>query len=165
MERALSAPGKLFLSGEYAVLWGGTARIAAVSPRAHAYVRRREDAQVHLVLEEGRLRGKVTPLGVHWEHAVPQGFRFMASAVDELVQCHAQQTLGFTLCMAPTPPQPNGEKHGLGSSARATLLAAEAARYVLEERVDPLKVALVATRSRRDSVEAEGMWRQALQGA
>ncbi|MDQ3274735.1 MAG: phosphomevalonate kinase, partial [Actinomycetota bacterium] len=38
MQRALSAPGKLFLAGEYAVLWGGTARIAAVGPRTFASV-------------------------------------------------------------------------------------------------------------------------------
>ncbi|MFP2913614.1 phosphomevalonate kinase, partial [Pyxidicoccus sp. 3LFB2] len=48
MERALSAPGKLFVSGEYAVLWGGVARVAAVAPRTAAYVRRRPDARVHV---------------------------------------------------------------------------------------------------------------------
>ena len=39
MERALSAPSKLFLCGEYAVLWGGAARVLAVGPRAEALVR------------------------------------------------------------------------------------------------------------------------------
>jgi phosphomevalonate kinase len=50
MERALSAPGKLFVSGEYAVLWGGVSRVAAVAPRTSALVRTRADAQVHLCL-------------------------------------------------------------------------------------------------------------------
>ncbi|RYZ40629.1 MAG: phosphomevalonate kinase, partial [Myxococcaceae bacterium] len=45
MERALSAPGKLFVSGEYAVLWGGVSRVAAVAPRTAAYVRRRQDSR------------------------------------------------------------------------------------------------------------------------
>src|SRR6185369_9346559 len=66
LEICLSAPGKLFLSGEYAVLWGGTARLAGVGPRAWALGRTREDREVHLVLAEGRLVGTVTPLGVRW---------------------------------------------------------------------------------------------------
>jgi phosphomevalonate kinase len=144
MERFLSAPGKLFVSGEYAVLWGGAARIAAVGPRSEAYVRRRDDTQVHLVLEEGRLTGPLTPLGVRWDREIPQGFRFAAFAVDEVVRAQADAVLGFTLAMAPTPKDEQGQKLGLGSSARAALLAAEAARYALESRVDPLKVALVA---------------------
>jgi phosphomevalonate kinase len=144
MDRFISAPGKLFVSGEYAVLWGGTARVAAVAPRGQAYVFRREDSQVHLVLEEGRLLGAITPLGVRFDREVPSGFRFIAQAVDEVVRAQGKASLGFTLAMAPTAPNPKGHKLGLGSSARAALLAAEAARYVLEARVDPLKAALTA---------------------
>ena len=44
MDRTLSAPGKLFLTGEYAVLWGGVARVLAVGPRVHALVRPRTDS-------------------------------------------------------------------------------------------------------------------------
>ena len=64
MERALSAPGKLFLSGEYAVLWGGAARVLAVGPRTAALVRSRQDTRVQVLLEEGRLDGRATPFGV-----------------------------------------------------------------------------------------------------
>jgi phosphomevalonate kinase len=83
-------------------------------------------------------------LGVRWDREIPEGFRFVARAVDEVVRAHGRTTLGFTLAMAPTPVRPDGAKLGMGSSARAALLAAEATRYVLEERLDPLKVALVA---------------------
>src|SRR5690349_927545 len=143
MERALSAPGKLFVSGEYAVLWGGAARVAAVAPRNYAFVRRRDDAEVHVVLAEGRLQGRATPLGVRWDRPVPEGFRFVARAVDEVLAAKGGEGLGFVLALSPTPPAPGGGKYGLGSSARATLLAVEAARYVLEAKLDPLKVALV----------------------
>ena len=53
MDRTLSAPGKLFLAGEYAVLWGGVARILAVGPRVNALVRPRQDRQVDVVLLTG----------------------------------------------------------------------------------------------------------------
>src|SRR5687767_2420268 len=97
MQRALSAPGKLFLAGEYAVLWGGTARVAAVGPRSSAWVRRREDREVHLVLAEGRLVGHATPLGINWGEQVPEGFRFAARALGEAFRAHGEEMLGLEL--------------------------------------------------------------------
>src|SRR5512140_3138028 len=144
MERFLSAPGKLFLSGEYAVLWGGTARIAAVGPRAFAHVRRRDDREVHLVLQGGRLVGHATPAGIRGGQAVPPEFRFAARSLGEAVRAHAAETLGFELALSPSPAAQGGRKLGLGGSARAAVLSAEAARYVLEERFDPLRLAMVA---------------------
>lgn len=144
MERALSAAGKLFLSGEYAVLWGGVARVAAVGPRTHAHVRRRGDGGVHLVLEEGLLRGRTTPKGVHWERPVPPGYAFAARALDEVLRVHGRECLGFELAISPSAVGTGGEKLGLGGSACATVLAAEAGRFILEERFDALKLALVS---------------------
>jgi phosphomevalonate kinase len=144
MIRTLSAPGKLFLSGEYAVLWGGVARIAAVGPRSGAMVRRREDRTVRLLLTDGALRGQLTPLGVLWEEPLPEAFRFVARTVDEALRIHGQEALGFDLALAPSPPGPGGTKLGLGGSARACVLSAEAVRFVLEQRYDALKLALVA---------------------
>lgn len=144
MQRALSAPGKLFVSGEYAVLWGGTARIAAVGPRTFAQVQRRDDREVHLIVSDGRLIGHTTPIGVNWGAAVPEGFRFAARAVGEAFRAHGRETLGLELALSPSPQSATGRKLGLGGSARTALLAAEAARYVLEERFDALKLALLA---------------------
>ncbi|ATB32240.1 mevalonate kinase family protein [Melittangium boletus] len=144
MERALSAPGKLFVSGEYAVLWGGVSRVAAIGPRTAALVRRRSDNRVHVCLEEGTLAGRTTPLGVKWEREVPPGFSFVARTLDEALRLHGRECVGFDLALAPSAVGPNGRKLGMGGSACATVLAADAVRYVLEERFDALKVALVA---------------------
>lgn len=144
MERALSAPGKLFLSGEYAVLWGGVSRLLAVGPRTHALVRRRPDAEVRVVLEEGTLKGRATPQGVRWEREVPPGFSFVARALDEALRVHGRQGLGLELALTPPALGPGGHKLGLGGSATAAVLAAEAGRWALEERFDALKLALAA---------------------
>jgi phosphomevalonate kinase len=144
MERALSAPGKLFISGEYAVLWGGVARVAAVGPRTGALVRRRADGRVHVCLEEGSLSGWTTPRGVRWEGEVPAGFSFVARTLDEALRLHGRESVGFDLAVAPSAVGPNGRKLGLGGSACATVLAADAARFVLEEKFDALKLALVS---------------------
>jgi phosphomevalonate kinase len=143
MDRFLSAPSKLFLTGEYAVLWGGSARVAAVQPRGEAYVRRRTDREIHLALEAGRLQGYCTPLGINWSQDVPGAFSFAARALHEVVRLHRREALGFGLALS-APTLPAGRKLGLGGSARTAVLAAESARYVLEQRLDALKLALLA---------------------
>ncbi len=143
MERTLSAPGKLFLSGEYAVLWGGTARVAAVGPRLHALVRTRVDRQVDVVLASGRLSGAATPAGVHWNQKVPEEFHFAATTFDLALRLAGTEGPGFSVAFESSPTL-DGQKLGMGSSARATVLAAEAARVGLEARFDALKLALVA---------------------
>ena len=143
MEICLSAPGKLFLSGEYAILWGGTARLAGVGPRATALARTREDREVHLLLAEGRLQGTVTPLGVRWGTEPPGPFAFAARALDLVVRARARESLGLELALSPTTPGPGGHKLGLGSSARAVVLAVESAARLLEVR-PPLALALLA---------------------
>lgn len=143
MDRVLSAPGKLFLSGEYAVLWGGVARLVAVEPRARVLLRPREDRRVDVVLAEGRTSGQATPAGVRWEDAVGEGARFVATALDLALRVVGRDGPGFSLAFEPSPLV-NGQKLGLGSSARATVLATEAARVALGASFDALKLALMA---------------------
>lgn len=144
MERSLSAAGKLFLSGEYAVLWGGISRIACVGPRTEAHVRRRDDREVWIVIDEGLLRGMTTPLGVSWSSEVTAPFHFVARTIDLALRAHGKEALGFELALSASPRSDDGQKLGLGSSARATVLAAEACRFILEDRYDTLKLALAA---------------------
>lgn len=144
MTRALSAGGKVFLSGEYAVLWGGTARIAAVEPRTQAMVCSREDRRVDLLLPDRRFSGASTTLGVHWEADVPAECLFAARAVDLALRVVGRDGPGLALALEASPQGPRGVKLGLGSSARTAVLAAEAVRYALSARYDALKLALVA---------------------
>ncbi len=143
-DRALSAPGKLFVSGEYSVLWGGVARIAAVAPRVSAYVRARDDRRVDIVLDQGRLTGMATPLGVTWAAEVTPPFRFVANAIDFAYRVVAKEGPGFAVAFEASPTSSEGRKLGFGSSARATVLAVEAARSALGASFDSLKVALLA---------------------
>jgi phosphomevalonate kinase len=144
LTRALSAPGKLFLSGEYAVLWGGTARIAAVGPRTHALARQATDRRVQLVLEDGRLSGDATPLGVRWPEEVPDTFLFAARTLDLTYRALGTEGPGLELALAPMERAPDGRKLGLGGSAWAAVATAEGARFVLEGRYDTLRLALAA---------------------
>jgi phosphomevalonate kinase len=143
VERALSAPSKLFLCGEYAVLWGGAARVLAVGPRAEALVRSRADRTVELLTAEGRLLGLSTPLGVRWDGEVTDGFRFAARALDVVYRAEGRECLGLSLALAPSRLGPGGSKLGTGSSARTAVLAVEAAAGVLGVK-STLPLALLA---------------------
>jgi len=145
----ISAPGKLFVAGEYAVVWGGIARVLAVAPRALAAWRHREDRRVCLHLEEGALEGGATPAGVLWQHPVTQPFLFAARAIDNALARYGKVSLGFDLAMAPTP-RVQGHKLGLGSSARAAVLATKATLMALGSAEDGLLLAL------RAHAEAQG---------
>lgn len=142
MDRSLSAPGKLFLSGEYAVLWGGVARVLAAGPRTQVTVRPRSDRRVNVVLAAGRLSGVATPLGVAWDAPPSPEFRFVARTVDLALRATGLEGPGFSLAFTPSPLV-EGRKLGLGSSARAAVLAAEGARTALGAGFDALKLALV----------------------
>lgn len=131
------------MSGEYAVLFGGVARVLAVGPRVRAFVRRRPDRKVHLLLDEGRLTGDATPLGARWESEPSPAFRFVARTVDLALRALAQDVTGFSIAFEPSPTH-GGLKLGFGSSARACVLAAEACRAALGATFDALKLALVA---------------------
>lgn len=143
MDRTLTAPGKLFLAGEYSVLWGGVARVLAAGPRTSAVVRRNSNRQVHVCLEDGRLSGLSTPAGVKWAGAVDARFHFVACTLNLAFRAIALEGPGLSVAFEPSPTS-GGHKLGMGSSARAAVLAAEAARSALSGSFDALKLALVA---------------------
>ena len=144
MERALTAAGKLFICGEYAVLWGGVARIASVGPRQWAHIKVREDTRVMVRLDEGLLWGHRTPVGVAWESTPTEPFKFVARAVDIALRAQTREGPGFGVVFEASPKGLSGQKLGLGNSARACVLAVEAVRAGLEASFDTLKVSLVA---------------------
>jgi phosphomevalonate kinase len=143
VDRTLSAPGKLFVAGEYAVLWGGIARVLAVGPRVRAFLRPRSDRRVDVLLSEGRLSGDATPAGVRWESTPSPAFHFVARTLDLALRAVGQDGPGFSVAFEPSPTI-DGLKLGFGSSARACVLAAEAARMAMGGTFDALKLALVA---------------------
>lgn len=144
MDRCISAPGKLFLSGEYAVLWGGAALIAAVGPRLSGAVRARTDLDIHLTTASGRLRGQAGPSGIAWREPVSAPFLFAARGVEEALRASGPPALGFELFVAPPRRAPSGGKLGFGGSAQAALLCVELSRMALGGTFDPLQIALRA---------------------
>jgi phosphomevalonate kinase len=143
LERTWSAAGKLFLAGEYAVLWGGVARVLAAGPRLQALVRRREDRAVAVSVEDAVLRGTATPAGVRWDGEVPARLAFVARTLDLALRAGGTESTGLSLALESSPLH-CGHKLGFGGSARAVVLTAEAARFALGGTFGALKLALLA---------------------
>ncbi|MBS2027801.1 MAG: hypothetical protein JST54_07870 [Deltaproteobacteria bacterium] len=129
----LSAPGKLFLTGEYAVLWGAPATLAAVEPRLHATLTPRDDEAFELRVPGGTSRGVQSKSGIDWTGPVEPS-KFVRRAVEL-----ARPERGFTLHISAGESGPKGQKLGLGTSASATAIAVAAALGDANpERVFPL---------------------------
>jgi phosphomevalonate kinase len=119
MTQHLSAPGKVFLAGEYAVLDGGPALIAGVDRAMHASW---EGVQgVHVVHR---------PSGVAWDGgAAPEELRFAVRAVGlalKLCEDEGLEPRGFRLVFEDDFAE-DGVKLGLGGSAAACVIAVRAA--------------------------------------
>ena len=71
----VSAPGKLMLLGEHAVLKGRRALVCAVDQRMYCTLKKRNDNIIHIVSALGEYKGPLDQL-----HDDP-GFRFIVAAL------------------------------------------------------------------------------------
>jgi len=132
----LSAPGKLFLTGEYAVLWGAPAALAAVRPRLSAVVEPREQG-IALRVPGASVRAERTDGALHWT-GTPAAAKFAMAAL-ELALASRADAPNFAVRFAPSPRNSRGRKLGLGTSAAAAVIAAAAGLTAGREapRLDP----------------------------
>jgi phosphomevalonate kinase len=119
MSERLSAPGKVFLAGEYAVLEGRPALVMGVDRRlAASWENLRIVQLVHL------------PSGTAWDGGpAPEELRFAVRAVDLALRLCAEEGLprqGFRLVYENDFAE-GGVKLGLGGSAAASVIAVRAA--------------------------------------
>jgi phosphomevalonate kinase len=132
----LSAPGKLFLTGEYAVLWGAPAALAAVAPRILASLKALPGTGLLLRVPGGSVAGRLTTPGeVAWNvDFAPARF---ASRAIALGLAHRKAAQGVSVRFQPSPRGRKGQKLGLGTSAAAVAAGVLAALYQPGQPVDP----------------------------
>jgi phosphomevalonate kinase len=140
----ITAPGKLFLTGEYAVLWGAPAILAAVAPRLSATLDVRPGEEILLRVPGSTLRGHREGQTLSWS-GPPAPARFAARALELALEGHA--TPAFALQFARSPRGDKGQKLGLGSSSAAAAIAAAAGLQIARQPVDPDRVFPIAARA------------------
>lgn len=140
----IGAPGKLFLTGEYAVLWGAPAIVAAVAPRLSATLDLRPGEEMLLRVPGSTLRGRREGGVIHWS-GPPAPARFAARALELALQ--GRTTPSFALQFARNARGQRGQKLGLGSSSAAAAIAAAAGLRVAELPAGPDQVFPIAAQA------------------
>ncbi len=149
MERSptaeLSAPGKAFVAGEYAVLEPGEpALVLAVDLRLHLTLRELPGRRVELFHRPSGafLEGELRPEGIGWSSGVPGELRFAARATELAVRLCAEEggdLRGFRSSFEDELAR-EGRKLGLGGSAAASVLAVRAACSAQGRQASPPEV-------------------------
>lgn len=131
MTESLSAPGKIFLAGEYAVLDGRAALVMAVDRRLHASW---EPARIVQIVHR--------PSGLVWDGGPPpEELRFAARAAGLALKLCAEEGLSaraFRLVYQDDFAD-GGVKLGLGGSAAASVLAVRAACAAQGRALSPVE--------------------------
>lgn len=139
----VSVPGKLMLSGEYAVLAGGPAVLACVDRYVRATLQPLPDGIAHSYVDctgfaNARFHWRATAAGVDWdEHAAP-------ALLTALLEAFAP-TSALAMYIDSSAFYADGRKLGLGSSA-AVAVAAGALLGAQTGRADWLDTAMQAHR-------------------
>lgn len=127
MDLIASAPGKVFVIGEYGVVDAGPALVATVTRRLRARVRaRRGEGELVIRLRDGAVR---RPLAAERVDDVPAEARFVAAAA--LVAARAYRLTSTDLEVSTESELDGGHaKTGLGGSAAVTAATVAAVRRI-----------------------------------
>jgi mevalonate kinase len=155
-----SAPGKVYLFGEHAVVYGEPAVPCAIERRAHVTVEPRSDARVRVQADDLRLEGLVVEYEGDLADAVAvDAPRTLAEAATSYVGEAVAQARA-----AADAPEAGVDVHvdskiplgaGLGSSAAVTVAAIAAGVRALGGRIEPAELAERSYRVERE-VQAGG---------
>lgn len=141
-----SAPGKVYLFGEHAVVYGEPAIPCAIDRRARVRVRRREDDRTRITAPDLGLQGLTVEYGDGLESdveleppatAIGQLFGYVDMALDVARSIAEVPTHGFDVRIESDLPLGGG----LGSSAAVTVATIDAATRALDVPLSPPEVA------------------------
>ncbi len=147
------APGKLFLLGEYAVLDGGPAVVAAVDRYAEVHLRREPDGARVRITAPGCGAVEFAP---EFPPAADGPLRFVVAAYRAVRTRHPELGCrGYSLTTTTEMVGPDSAKVGLGSSAAVTVAAVAA--FLADSGADVNRdelfaIALSAHRDAQDGV-------------
>jgi phosphomevalonate kinase len=150
----LTAHGKAFVAGEYAVLDGRPALVLALDRGLHAELRMLSGRDVELLHRPSgaALQGELRE-GIAWAGGVPGELRFAARAAQltaRLCALEGREPRGFALAFE-DELSASGRKLGLGGSAASCVLAVRACAAAYGRELEPREeIALAAAAHRAE---------------
>jgi mevalonate kinase len=155
-----SAPAKVYLFGEHAVVYGEPAVPCAIERRATVSVERREDAQIRVQADDLTLDGFTVTWGGRTESRpdvdaptplVEAAMGYVDGAIEQALAAAGESDIGFDVTVESDIPL----GAGLGSSAAVVVACIDAATRELGVELDPETVADRAYRVEYDVQDGE----------
>ncbi|MFB6360587.1 MAG: mevalonate kinase [Halobacteriales archaeon] len=139
---ASSAPGKVYLFGEHAVVYGEPAVPCAIERRARAEVKRRTDDRVSVAAPDLPFDTDRIEYSVHTDDvgAAPHALRYVAGAIDAACDACDTENQGFDVAIESELPI----GAGLGSSAAVTVATLDATARACGTSLGPTTIADLA---------------------
>ncbi|WP_207587867.1 mevalonate kinase [Halomontanus rarus] len=153
-----SAPGKVYLFGEHAVVYGEPAVPCAIERRAHVEVERRDDDKLRVHSEDLTLDGFTVEYGGRSdsrpdvdvsESLLAAATGYVDGAIDQVREVTGERSVGFDVTIESEIPLGGG----LGSSAAVTVAAIDAATRELGVTLETDEL---AERAFRTEYEVQG---------
>ena len=116
----VSAPGKLMLLGEHAVVYGQPCLVTAVNQRMQATVELTDNEVFQLEAPDVKVTGYKKPMNELGKGAVPKGAKFVEMAVRNFLISHperAERVEGYKI----TTKSQFSSEFGFGSSSASTV--------------------------------------------
>jgi mevalonate kinase len=128
----VSAPGKLMLFGEHAVLYGSPCLVTAVGQRMAVAVELTEGDTLELAAEDVQIRGYTKPMSELGNGEVPRGAGFVEIAVRNFRKAHP-----FAGGLRVKTTSEFSSTFGFGSSSAVTVAVIKALAELVGSSLDP----------------------------
>ena len=134
----VSAPGKLMLFGEHAVVYGSPCIVTAVGQRMKATVELLKEPVFQLNAPDVQIENYKKPMSKLGKGDIPKGAKFVEFAVKNFLSCHPEQNDNWGIKV--TTKSEFSSHFGFGSSSASTVCTVKALSELLGKKLSQKQI-------------------------